>query len=224
MAHESKLMPTDSRRPGRPPRSGNEPTVRAQLIDSAARLFAERGYGEASMRQIAENAGVTPAMVSYYFKDKLGLLEAVLDSVFDRLLSRTVELFEDPQQRGSAIERFIEIYLAALTAEPWIPRLLVREVLSENTPVRQRFVERFASKAAAIVPALLGEQIGGGRLRGDLDPRLAVLSLVGMCVFPLIAQPVIGPLLGYELDADFIHRLSRHTQRLFLHGTAEASP
>ena len=146
MAPESKLKPTDSRPPGRPPRSGNEPTVRAQLIDSAARLFAERGYGEASMRQIAENAGVTPAMVSYYFKDKLGLLEAVLDSVFDRLLSRTVELFEDPQQRGSAIERFIEIYLAALTAEPWIPRLLVREVLSENTPVRQRFVERFQNR------------------------------------------------------------------------------
>ena len=186
-------------------------------------MFADRGYRGSSVRQIAQAADVTPAMVGYYFGDKLGLLEAVLDSVFDHLLERIQDLATHSSEDGSAIERFIELYLNALSAEPWIPHFLVREVLSENTPVRSRFVEKFASRAAAVVPQLFEQGIAAGEFRRDLDPTLAVLSLLGMCVFPLIAQPVVGPLLGYEFDPDFTRRLTSHTQRLFLAGVEEHS-
>ena len=218
----SNQTPRKPRRPGRPPRSKtDEPAVRARLVEAAAQLFAEKGYRGASVRQIADAASVTPAMVAYYFNGKLGLLEEVLDSVFTRLLSRTVELTEASRSGGSTLETFIDIYLKALTAEPWIPHFLVREVLSENTPVRERFVERFASRAAQVVPALMQEQIDAGRLRRDLDPQLAVLSLIGMCIFPLIAEPVVGPLLGYRSSPEFVGRLTRHTQSLFLQGAQE---
>lgn len=212
--------PGPSRRPGRP-RSGHDPEVRQRLVVAASALFAARGYRGTSVRQIAQTADVTPAMVAYYFGDKLGLLEAVLDSVFEHLLEGIQELATHADEDGSLIERFIELYLGALSAEAWIPHFLVREVLSENTPVRERFIERFASRAASVVPRFLEQQIEAGELRRDLDPTLTVLSLLGMCVFPLIAQPVIGPLLGYELDSDFIRRLTSHTQRLFLGGVKE---
>ncbi len=211
-----------SRRPGRP-RSGQDPEVRHRLVEAAASLFADRGYRGASVRQIARAADVTPAMVGYYLGDKLGLLEAVLDSVFEHLLEGIQDLAAHSPEDGSPIERFIELYLATLSAEPWIPHFLVREVLSENTPVRERFVERFARRAASVVPQFFEQRIAAGELRRDLDPSLVVLSLLGMCVFPLIAQPVIGPLLGYGLDPDFIRRLTSHTQRLFLAGVEERS-
>jgi hypothetical protein len=73
-------------------------------------------------------------------------------------------------------------------------------------------------RAAAIVPALLSAEIHAGRVRADVDPRLAIVSLVGMCVFPFVAAPIMAPVLGLEIDEAFPERLIEHTRRLFLDG------
>ena len=65
------------RRPGRP-LSASAPPVRESLLVAAGRLTAERSLGEVSVREVARAAGVTPAMVHYYFGDKDGLHEAML--------------------------------------------------------------------------------------------------------------------------------------------------
>ena len=96
--------PGPSRRPGRP-RSGQDPEVRRRLVEAASSLFADRGYRGTSVRQIAQAAEVTPAMVGYYFGDKLGLLEAVLDSVFEHLLEGIQDLANHSPEDGSPIER-----------------------------------------------------------------------------------------------------------------------
>lgn len=200
-----------------------EDDVRSRLIEAGSSLFAERGYRGTSMRAVARQAGVSPAMVAYYFDGKAGLLDAVLDSVFAGLFAEIQKLAAGTPGDGLSIERFIDVYLRALTSRPWIPHFIVREVLSENTPVRQRFIDSFASRAAAVVPVIFRQQIDAGVLRHDLDPTLALLSLLGMCVFPLIAQPVVGPLLGYELSPDFTCRLIAHTRKLYLEGAGAPS-
>src|SRR3546814_2715362 len=57
--------------------------MRSQLLDTAARLFAERGYKAVSMRDIAKLVGVTQANLYYHFRDKADLIEATLASVFE---------------------------------------------------------------------------------------------------------------------------------------------
>ncbi len=213
--------PRQPRGPGRPLRDPEAPDVRQRLIEAAARRIAEQGYSRTSVRAIAEAAGVTPAMIPYYFGDKGGLLEAILDTAFERLLAGVRELAaEGAGADGPFAERFIPLYLRTIGREPWIPQLLVREVLAADTPVRERFVERFARRAAALVPALFEQEIASGRLRADLDPQLTVLSVLGMCVFPFVAVPVVGPVLGVEVDAGFADRLAEHTVRLFVEGAA----
>ncbi|MGD8832358.1 MAG: TetR family transcriptional regulator, partial [Pseudomonadales bacterium] len=73
-------MSTSSERGrGRPQagqREGLDP--RDTLIEIAAERFARQGFEGTSLRQVAEGADVTPAMVAYYFRDKSGLLEAVV--------------------------------------------------------------------------------------------------------------------------------------------------
>jgi AcrR family transcriptional regulator len=208
-----------ARRPGRPRKSRRRADLRAKLIESAAWLFAQQGYAGTPLRQIAQQARTTPAMVAYYFGDKEGLLEAVLDSVFGRLVAGVQQLAaEASADARPPVARFISFYVQLIAEQPWVPQLMVREVLSRDTPLRRRFVERFGRRGAQLLPGLLGAEIAAGRLRGDLDPVLWVLSLLGMCVFPFLAHPVIGPLLGYELGPAFGERLARHTVRLFLDG------
>lgn len=60
--------------------SGRRPgasTTRQELLDAAREVFADRGVDGATTREIAQRAGVDPAMIAHYFGSKGGLFEAV---------------------------------------------------------------------------------------------------------------------------------------------------
>ena len=209
--------PASRRPPGRPARGEEGPGVREALLEAARSLFAARDFRAVSLREIAAEAGVSPAMVHYYFGDKTGLFDALLDATFSGLLER---IREAQAEHGSGdVGALLEILVGTIGAEPWIPRLLIREVLSDEGPFRERFIERYASQVAAIIPALVARGQQDGDFRSDLDPRLAFASLVGMTVFPFAARPVLERVLGLEYDEEFRRRFVEHTRRLFVEGT-----
>ena len=204
------------RRPGRPAGAGD--AVRARLLRVAQELFAERGYAAVSVRALARAAHVSPAMIAYYFRDKAGLLDAVLDEVFERLIAQLRELAATAPARGDATERLIRLYVETFSREPWLPSFLMREVVGGDAARRARFARRFPARIAPVVLPMLREEAASRRVRADLDPVLTVLSVMGMCAIPFLVQPVIGPILGYQLDESFSRRLADHTTRLFLEG------
>ena len=194
-------------------------------MEVSAALFSEHGYDAVSLKRVAEGAQVTAAMVAYYFKDKEGLFLATMSKGLDELL----EMFEAVlgetvpgetvfgERSGSMLERLLRGYLGVISRNPWIPRLLVREVLSKGI-FRDYFVEQFASRAVLLVPPAIAGEIENNRLRSDLDPRYTLLSLLGMCLFPFIADPVLGPLLGYQTDDVFGAEYADHAVGLFFNG------
>lgn len=207
-----------NRPPGRPASTEREALeARSTLIQTAANLFAEQGYEATSLRQVARGADVTPAMVAYYFKDKSGLLEAVVREGFETLLDVVRSVVKEAGD-GDFIPRLITRYVAANIGAPWIPRILIREVISKETPLRTLFVEEFAVHAATLVPEKVMAEIDAGRIRSDLDPRYTIMSLLGICLFPFIAHPVLGPLLGYELNEAFGEAYARHAIDLMYRG------
>jgi TetR/AcrR family transcriptional regulator len=216
MTEKSTRHSSRRRKPGRPPDSG-EQDARTLLIQAAAPLFAERGVAATSLRAVALRAGVTPAMVAYYFQDKAGLFEAVVRTGLTRVLTAMRELV-DSDSDAEFVPRLIRTYLGVLSADPWIPQILIREVVSRDTPLRRMFQEEFAAKAVELIAPRIQLEISAGRLRRDLEPRFVLLSVVGMCLFPFVAQPVLGPLLNLHLDGDFGEQFADHTARLLLAG------
>jgi AcrR family transcriptional regulator len=198
------------RGPGRPARKRGGPDPREALLDAAGRLFAERGPDTWSLRAVADAAGVTPAMVHYYFGDKRGLADALLERALARIVGRVAGARGLADLPGTIVQAF--------GADPWIPPLIVSEVLAEGGRLRERFIEGYASKVAKLVPALLRAEIAAGRLRADLDPKLAFLSLLGMLAFPFVARPIIEPTLGLRFDAAFLARFAEHSRRMIFEG------
>jgi AcrR family transcriptional regulator len=213
--------PTPRRRPGRPPRVRAEAPhaeVRGRLLEAAQQLFATRGYDAVGVRELARAAHVSPAMIAYYFRDKAGLLDAVFDRVFERLFAQLRELAAAPASEHAAPERLIRLYVETVGREPWLPSFILREVLGGDAGRRARFAARFPARLAPVLLPFLAREKARGHLRGDLEPALALLSLIGMCAFPFLAHPLLGPVLGYELDDAFRRRLADHSVRLFLDG------
>ena len=210
------------RSPGRPPAGAAD--LRQSLLDAARRLFLAKGFGNVGTRELAREAGVSPAMIPYYFGDKKGLYDALIEDAIGKVLTRLQSLAaKGDAAREDPVETFLSAYLDTLIAEPWIPQLLVREVLAQDSPLRRRFRENFAGPAKEALGALLRSERERGRLRSDFDVTLATLSLVGMTVFPFLVHPVLGELFDYRLDAEFRDRFYRHTHRLFLDGARPRS-
>ena len=216
----SKATSAKARRPGRPSSAERSEDVRQKLISTSQRLFAEKGFGEVGLREIGRAAGVTPAMISYYFGDKAGLYEAVFIDTLDTMLARIKSVAANIGTGETPLDRFLDVYFQTIVEQPWLPQLLLREVASRDTPLRKLFVERFAGQATTLLPALIAQQVKEGQLRADLDPRHTLLSLLGMTVFPVIAAPVLGPLLGYKLDKDFTAERTGQIHKLFFEGAA----
>lgn len=213
-----------SRGPGRPRRTDGT-GVRERLIDAAITLGTARGLDAIGIREIAAEAGVTPGMIAYYFGDKGGLYEAMLDRVYQQVLTNLVQIAETPASSDEhPLARLVQLQISTLMRTPWMPQLIVREVIGREGPLRAFFRDRLASGPAKLIPALLRREMDEGRVRDDLDPTLAMLSMIGMVVFPFLAHPVLGETLGYSLDESFRERLIEHTRKLLLDGLGGEGP
>lgn len=208
------------RRPGRPKGETHTEAIRAALLKAARELFARRDFKAASVREIAAAARVNPAMVHYHFGDKDGLYRAMLEDTLGPMMRRLQALTEEP---GSSREEvpLREVLAGVMTTfarEPWLARLIVREVLAEAGPFRDTFIREIGPRAGGRLPKLLGRAIEQGQVRADLDPTLGTLSFMSLVVFPFIALPIAEKVLGIRMTDAFVERLVDHSTRMFYEG------
>jgi len=211
----SKPRASARRGPGRP--AGGVADQRERLLDAALRSYAKIGIAAASLRRIASDAGVTPAMVHYYFGSKEQLRAAVVEErvmpVIAVLRERLDAAGNDPR---ALVTSFVRGVHAAVADNPWLPSLWVREVLSETGALRDLLVTRISPQ----VPQLLAKRLAAAQKQGDfnadLDPRLLVVSLIGLTLFPFAAAPIWRRIFAAtDVDND---ALLRHTLALLDHG------
>lgn len=189
------------------------------MIDAALQSFASRGYVGSTLRDIARDARVTAAMANYYFGGKQGLLQAVVEQRVQPLVMRIGLAIQgagdDPI---AAIAAFMRTYTSLALQNPWVPRLVVREVLSEAGVLREAFAKRFAGSIAALLGERIHQAQASGLIDPALDPAKVTLTLLSLCIFPIISSPVIPGVLGLRLDPDSAPDLAAHHLRVFLHG------
>lgn len=210
---------TTRRRPGRPEGAAHRETVRADLLRAARELFTKRDFTATSVREIAAAARVNPAMIHYHFGDKEGLYRAMLQETLGPVLQKVQELLDrGDRQTQTSIHDALEAVMTMLAHEPWVARLIVREVLAEEGSFRELFIREFAAKGGGRLPALLEREIASGRVRKDLDPTLGALSFMSMALFPFIALPVAEKVFGIRMTDAFTRRLVDHSTRMFYEG------
>lgn len=198
---------TLARKPGRP--RAQSADLRARLLDAAIETFAARGIAAATLREIAKAAGATPALLHYYFKSKRKLVAVVLGERVEPFVAASVAPLLDPMPSPRAtLRRFLETHMRNIAANPWMPRLMVREVLSEGGSLREHMQANFSAVLSPKVFMLITAAQRRGEIRNDLQPMLIGLSLVSLAVFPFAAAPV-----WREVAKAFLHNVPASRQR-----------
>jgi len=204
------------RRPGRPP--GGDATVRDALLETARGLFLSRGFASVTIRQIAAAAGSSPATIHYHFGDKLGLYRAMLEAAIAPV-AESLQGFGGTSPAAEVdLEEVIGLYGRMLVANPWVPALIVQEVLAEGGPFRELFIEQFAGRLAPLLIAIIRREQAAGTVRADVEPHLAALSAISLAVFPFLALPVTSRVLGLSVEGEAVERLTAHTARVLMDG------
>jgi len=211
----SRQASSSTRSPGRPASSG--PELRPRLLDAAIARFSRDGVAATSLRGIATEAGVTPAMLHYYFGDKAQLTTALVD---ERLLPALAPLRARIENAGDEPAALIAAYVLGVgemvAAHPWVPALWVREVLCEGGALRDVLFERLIPQLPQLLAKRFAAAQAQGKLNPDLDPRLLVVSLAGLTMFPAASAPIWRRMFAADdLDAD---ALASHTIALLDRG------
>ncbi|HEU4654859.1 MAG TPA: TetR/AcrR family transcriptional regulator [Steroidobacteraceae bacterium] len=204
-----------TRRVGRPD-SQADTNVREALLNAARELFLERGFERTTARQIAQAARTTPAMIHYYFGDKAGLFEAMLDQTIAPLRAL---LIEGASAGPLDPTTMLVMQMRVIAANAWIPAVVVNEVLAQPGRLRPMFVRDVAGRHMPLLVKLFEQGKRAGRVRRDLDPKLAALSFISLCVFPFVARAVVEPVFGIRVDEQ-IDEIVKHTERLLMRGIA----
>lgn len=170
----------------------------------AEALFAQRGFSATSVRRIAGHAGVTPAMIHYYFGTKKGLLREVLESALVPLAEAITELRDSGQP---PLEHFPGMLLRLGLEHPHLLALVAREVFLPGGQMQNHFVDHLAPRLGGALPELLAKDQRAGRIDGGFDPRTAALLILAMCFFPFLARPLAEKVLGVPYDAEGIAHL-----------------
>lgn len=177
------------RAPGRP--AADAPDQRSAALDAALACFVRQGIAATSLRDIAREAGVTPALLHYYFGDRQQLLDAVVaERVVPAFLSVRERLARAGGDVADIVAAFVHGVTDAIARHPWWPQLWVREVLCEGGALRDLLVQRIAPDIARLLAGRFAAAQAAGRLNADLDPRLLLPTLVGLTMFPAAGAPI----------------------------------
>lgn len=183
--------------------------------------MAEKGLPRVTMREVAERAGVKPALVNYYFGNKDGLLAAVVREVAGSMMAR---LRDAGTVEGSAEDRLRAVVRALVThcaEEPYAPRLIMEQVLFGDEEAIEGFVANYARANLDTIRGLLETGAKSGELR-SVDPLFLTPSLLGGCLFFFLASPVILRLFELEsITPELADRLADQTVDNLLYGIAK---
>ena len=143
---------------------------RTRILAAAVRVFAEHGYHEARVGDIAEDAGVAHGLLYHYFASKDDVLRTIFVENWGQLIARfrAVEAADEPA--GEKLEGIAKMLLRTWRNDPALVTVMVREVARSHL-LQDRVDE--VREAFAIVQRIVEEGQGAGAFRRDVDARLA---------------------------------------------------
>lgn len=173
---------------------------RARVVDGAAAVFAEHGYEQTSVAELAERLGVATGAIYHYFAGKEDLLVAICDQLMEPLLERSRALL-DAERSGGALGELVELWVGHVIEHR--RHLLVfnqvRHIVDHGgrwagvRRARKRFESLLAEALAEATPEL-----------SERERRLRLLALLGMVNHTVQWYRPRGELDAAEIAAGYV--------------------
>ncbi len=192
-----------------------------KILDAAAEIFLEKGMDGARMQDIADKAGINKAGLHYYFRSKDKLYEQVVLSKVGPFLQKIVQTFSKEMGIKEFLSIFIDNYIDNFSQHPQIGMFVIWEIRQGGENFFRLFLENFKGPVNEenIIIKKIRQAIQNNEIR-PLDPVHLALNIIGMCIYPFIAAPVIEKIFqGVKINnKEFIEGRKREIKDLIWEG------
>ena len=187
-------------------------TIRSNILQAARHLFAHRGYGSTSVREVVTRAGVTKPTLYYWFENKEALYLECLRATFAELNPLVEAALNGPGDFRARLVRFAHDYI-----QKGLDDLDgVRLALTATNPSHEKRPEidlmSFHHTYFGPLERFFADGVDQGTFRTDLDPAFMVVSLVGA-----LSMHMRGAIEGLPLPDDYAEQIVD----VFLNGVAQ---
>jgi len=178
-----------------------------RIMTAAMEIFCRRGYDGARMQEIADSAGISKASLHYYYRSKDNLFRKTVQELFSLVIRKVRSRILDENSIEEVITQlvygYMEMFLVYrnqvfyLLTELMKHEELLGDILSgiDTSAISVGIINRFQKEREA------------GRII-DIEPADLLINIIGMCVYPIIAEPMVKRLLKLS-DAEFSEMLAR---------------
>jgi len=195
--------------------------TRQRLLETAAHLFAERGFSKVTVRDISREAAANVAAINYHFGDKLGLYEEVVKFASARMETTKRNAFESgkarpPQEQLRAYIRLFLHHLMSEEEDSWMDKLIGRE-MADPTPRLDLIIEHGIKPNSDRLAALVSQILSCPR--SDERVWQCAISIQAQCLFYRSSKPVFMRMApSLKLSPEMIDRIAKHIADFSLAG------
>lgn len=178
---------------GRPALSENR-NVSEDIVNAAIACLASKSPQQLTTKEIASLAGTRPAMIYYYFGSKDGLLEEVVRRGLHEILAGILAMREAilRNEVDNPTRSMIALFSASYNQRPALSRILISEMLREDSPIRSFFVRHWPAHGKVMMADSIAHLSAAGYYRKDINIEGICTMIRSVVFFPLITQPYMG--------------------------------
>jgi TetR/AcrR family transcriptional regulator len=190
--------------------------TREKILKVATKLFAKYGFAGTSMDEIAERVGIRKASLYHHFSSKQEIYEELIKRVFAEI----IKIFQVSFSSGDILkdaENFISKIMNFILQNEDYVKILLRELLDENLPVKQ-FALEYVPKILSFGSEILERGRKEGIFKENVDPIQLSITLAGAIIIYFVFRPVIEPFIKSPFSKKAIAERVKHISDVILYG------
>lgn len=167
------------------------------ILQTARKVFIQKGLAGARMQDIADQAGFNKALVHYYFTSKDKLFDLVFEQEFSNLFSNLAMILSSDLPLFEKIEKIVSLDIEHLSQFPGLPIFVLNEMSRNPEVILKRLKKIPVEKVLGVFQKQINAEVKKGTIKKITADQLFI-NIQSLCIFPFIARPMIKGLM--QLD------------------------
>lgn len=195
------------------------PSTEQRILEAAEQEFMQKGFAGARTTAIAEAAGVTHAMLHYYYRTKKKLFGKVISDKFSGIANTFIIKIDDDKTLAESIRSAVECHFDFLRENPSLPRFMVNEVFP-NPEILSLLQEKIGDIAANTLMSFqqkINTAFSNEECK-NINAREIIMDIIALNVFAILSMPLVtiiaNKLPGIDIDSFLDMRREENVQTI----------